>query len=32
MKILYWKITYNQTVLYSVLAENESIKIAGSII
>ena len=27
MKILYWEITYNQTVLYSILAENESIKI-----
>ena len=31
MKILYWEITYNKTVLYSILAENESIKITGSI-
>ena len=31
MKILYWEITYNKTVLYSILAENESIKIAGLI-
>ena len=31
MKILYLEITYNQTVLYSILAENESIKVVGSI-
>ena len=31
MKILYWETTFNQSVLYSSLAEKDLIKIAGSI-
>ena len=31
MKILYWETAFNQSVLYSSLAEKDSIKIAGSI-